>query len=843
MKLDRRDLLKLGAAAGAAIAGLGALDFVARQDRKGVRTGKVTGKVQRIPSMCQMCTTACGVIAHVKDGRLLGIVGNPEDPNSRGAICAKGAAGPSIQYDPYRLQYPMKRVGARGEGRWRRITWDEAYEEIATRLRELREAGRPHEFAFQQGRNRSADAVTRFLDAYGTPSHFNHRALCSSNKRAGIQSVIYESDWDLGDYENAKFVLNFGSNWAEAHQGHIPVAIRMMKGREAGAKLVTFESRLSNTAALSDEWHCVKPGTDGLIALAMSHVICSEGLWNKPFFDRWANLPADSYAAHVAQYPPELAEEHSGVPADVIRRLAREFAAAAPRATTICNRGSSAHVNGAQNDRAITILNLLVGSMGQVGGFNWHPHASYDKKEHPLPGPIPPRPPAKSSIKEPAEYPLASRFSKMGVAPMTYRWVKEGREKLSALMTYNVDLAWAFPESPLVQEVLRDETLLPFHVCLDVMYSDTAHLADLVLPWTTWMERWDVDARPPQSLVDYIGLRQPVVKPLGEAKDLREIFPELARRIGGGMEAYYPWPTVEAYVEAQLQNVPGGLGWMREHGVWVNPKKKPYRGAFERALTEEELQGTSVDPETQIITRRGTDGRPEAVGLLVDGVARVGLRSPSRRFEVYSHDFVKMGEAVGRQAAYAPLPIYEPVAGHDALEDDQLIMITFKWNVHNAHRTMQSKWLMEIVHSNPAWLNPTTAERLGLSHGDWIELEGLRPKNALVPGGDGSAVGTVRTRVHLTEGVHPQVIAFSHNAGRKHGGWVATNGRHRAADLPGMGGPADGEVDKRLWWEGTLSVPQNGIMPIHPDPRSGQQAFHDTIVRIRKVADGGRAHG
>lgn len=348
--LSRRDVLRIAAAAGAATAGLAGIEIV---DRTVVHPGhqftpgKTVGSVTRIPSMCQMCTTACGIIANVRDGRLLTIEGNPADPNSQGAVCAKGVAGPSILYDPYRLLYPLRRVGQRGEGRWRRISWDEAYREIADRLRSIRESGRPEEFAFQQGRNRSTDIVSRFLNAFGTPSVFNHRALCSLNRRAAILATIGDSDWDLGDFQNSRYILNFGCNWAEAHQGHIPVAIRMMRARERnGAKIVTFDARLSNTAAVSDEWFPVKPGTDGLIALAMANVICTERLWEKKWFDTWSNYPADEFAAHVRQYTPERASSESGVPAEDIRRVAREFAAASPRCTTICNRGSHAHRNG-----------------------------------------------------------------------------------------------------------------------------------------------------------------------------------------------------------------------------------------------------------------------------------------------------------------------------------------------------------------------------------------------------------------------------------------------------------------------------------------------------------------
>jgi anaerobic selenocysteine-containing dehydrogenase len=832
--LTRRDLLSLGAVAAAATAGLTTVELVARAAGDGPDyAGNTTGTVTQIPSMCQLCTTACGIIGHVKNGRLVSVTGNPEDPNSRGAVCAKGVAGPSILYDPYRLLYPMRRAGERGEGKWRRISWEEAYQEIADRLRVPREQGRPEEFCFQQGRNRSGDIVSRFLNAYGTPSHFNHRGLCSAGRRSAILATIGESDWDLGDYEHSRYILNFGSNWAEAHQGHIPVAIRMMRARERNdAKIVTFEARLSNTAALSDEWHCVKPGTDGLIALAMSNVICAEQLWDKQWFDTWSNYSADDYATHVAQYPPELAEQASGVPAEDIRRIAREFARAAPHCTTICNRGSSAHRNGFYNDRAITVLNALVGNMGRRGGWCWHPNSAWDKEQLPEPGPVPPDPTRRSVIAEAKDWPLANAWNKMKVGSIVYPWIGERRQRVAALMTYNCDQAWAFPDSGLVRDVLADPELIPFHVCIDVMYSDTADLADIVLPWATYLERWDIDARPPQSLVDYVGLRQPVVPPRGESKDIREIFPELARRIGGGMETYFRWRSTEEYLAEYFAPVPGGLAHMRAHGVWQDQTKQPRYRPHERRLTEAELRGTTTDPASGIVYRPAGSGGREPVGVMIDGVARYGFGTPSRKVEVYNTFISDRGSEAGVEVG--PLPYYEPIPDHQReLADDELMMISFKWNVHNAHRTGQSKWLQEIVHSSPAWVNPVTAQRLGLAEGDWIEVVARRPVDDQVPGGDGSTIGQIRTQVHLTAGVHPQVIAISHNTGRSRGGPVATNGGDRAV-RPGYA--ASGEPDRdQPWWAGQSGVAQNTIMPVYPEPVSGQQAYHDTIVRVRRV--------
>ena len=216
---------------------------------------------EKVPGMCQLCSTICGTIGYVKDGRILKIEGNPNDPNSRGRLCARGQAGLNHQYHPERLLYPLKRVGKRGEGKWKRISWDEALDEIAERLKAVRESGKPEEFAFHQGRQRSKDALKRFLDAFGTKTQLSHRSLCSGNRRAANLTYLWESDWDLNDVENSKYILNFGSNAFEAHQGHVPFANRIQNGRfRNGAKMVSFDVRLSNTAGASDEWFAPFPG-------------------------------------------------------------------------------------------------------------------------------------------------------------------------------------------------------------------------------------------------------------------------------------------------------------------------------------------------------------------------------------------------------------------------------------------------------------------------------------------------------------------------------------------------------------------------------------------------------
>jgi len=840
--------------------------------------------VKKVPGMCQLCSTVCGIVGYVKQGRVIKIEGNPNDPNSRGHLCARGHAGLNHLYHPERLLYPLKRVGKRGEGRWKRITWDEALDEIATRLKKVRESGKPEEFAFHQGRQRSGDALKRFLNAFGTKTQLSHRALCSGNRRAANLTYLWESDWDLNDVENSKYILNFGSNAFEAHQGHVPFATRIQNGRfNNGAKLVTFDVRLSNTAGGSDEWFAPFPGTDGAIALAMGHAIMAEHLHDAEFIHWWTTVSTDELKEHLAAYTPEWAEKVSGVPAADIRRIAIEFAKAAPACTTMCNRGSSAHLNGYYNDRAIQLLNAIVGSVGKKGGWCWSPWGGLD----PLvtTPEMPPGARTWSVLEDPPEYPLANVWRRMRVGEIIYLYLLQGRAKLQAYMTYNLDSPLTWPEESLTQQVLTDEKLIEFHVCINCFYSETAHYADIVLPWATYMERWDLDARASYNLRPYVGLRTPMIEPLGEARDVRDFFPELAKRIGGGMEQWYQ-ESVEEYMEQWAENVPtnpktgkGGLERLLDEGAWEGDRE-PFYEPYNLPLSDEEMNHATVDQETNVILKDG-----KGIGIMVDGKPLRGFTTPSRKFEVRSLFVQKIGHnqdcteliaksgvprTKNRHANHGshdvdvdPMPSWFQPKEHQTLGPEELVMTSFKWNVHNHGRTMNLKWLAEIVHSNPAWLNTATAEKFHLTDGDWIEitsyyskeLEQQSPHLNRSDWQDSSnrrVVATMRVPIVTMQGIHPRAIAMSNSCGH----WQYTNvaqAKKHSTDTGHMTG-TDGETyrdadwERNMWWEDTSNGNpthwkantgkgwnQNKLMPIAPDPVSGQQAFHDTVVTIKKL--------
>ena len=594
VSLDRRELLTLAGGEGAAAFSGGLLSGCSSSgDGKALpsmgdamATRIDYGRAKAVPTICFGCTTHCGVIGWVQDGRVRQIEGNPKDPNTQGAICGKAQGVIQATYDPQRIVYPLKRVGKRGEGKWRRATWEEAMTEIGGKLKTLRDEGRPEELVFHYGRDKTKGFTSRWTDAFGTPNRLNRRSICSSNRRVPLMSMYgREFEWESQDLERTNYVVNFGGNPMEAYQGGLFMIRRLMDARvDRGAKLVTFEVRPSATASISDEFHTVHPASDGAIAMAMAHVILREGLQDTAFWNTWANVDLDTIREQVKDYTPEWAEGISGVPADDIARIAVEFAKAAPACCTMSNRGSAKHYNGVQADRAIRMLDVLVGNVGKPGGFclstlrMWkNRYGQWGLPVIDQPGPKPSKPKAwrpgtrefemlPADVQErvaafpemwqkkyfgelatPSEYPLSWHWYNMRVGQLVYPYIKEGRQKVGAYISYTLGAAFGYPEADVAREVLMDEELVPLHVAIDISYSEQAALADWILPDATALERWDAHSTNNYGLRPYTGIRQPLVEPMGEARPVQIILRDLARTIGGGMEAHFDFEDLEDY--------------------------------------------------------------------------------------------------------------------------------------------------------------------------------------------------------------------------------------------------------------------------------------------------------
>jgi len=836
-----------------------------RKQRPDYRTAKM------VKSVCLNCSTVCGIEGFVEDGKVVKIRGNPLDPNLGSFMtCAKGQSGPTINSYPERLLYPLKRVGKRGEGLWKRITWEEAYADIAARIRKSIADGHPERVAIHQGRSRYESEFSRFLNAVGSPVLLNHRALCSSNKRAANYVSLGETDWESIDAERCRYFLNFGANFFEAHQGGLHLAKRVVKARfDHGAKLVTFDVRMSNTAGRSDEWFQPFPGTEGAVALAMGHVILRENLHDRAFMEDFVQPGEAQVRAWLAAFTPAWAQDVSGVPAAAIERLAIEFASAKPAVAAFTNRGTGAHYNGFNAERAVVMLNALVGSVGKPGGYCYGLEEKLAPAKYPAPQPEPPKVKVRTDLEDPPEWPLANRWQKMKVGQMVYEYIKQGRAKIDVYLSYTIVSPMTWPEGrATVTEVLGDEKLIPFHACSDIIYSEMAHYADLILPDATYLERWGMDIRNNLELQHYVMLRQPMVPPPGECVSFPEVLFNVGRRLGADQARYFAFGTHEDYVRTQCSKLPtrgpdgrefaDGFEYMKHYGVHVDTSKPKTYEVYRRKLTPEQLAGSRIDESSGLVMKADAPGGKErAIGLVARGQAYRGFATPSRRFEIHAPEVAQVAAKAGLRDD--GMPTFHPVPGLEKLAADRFVLTSFKWNVHTQGRTASQKYLSEIVHDNPMWMHPSAATRIGVKSGDMVELTTYRPRSGelgdqawkAAPSGRDQVVGRARIRVFVTEGVHPQVLAVSNSLGWKFGG-RATQGRNgsrnaalaasrQAGTRGGLGAePRVDDLRNGVWWDEKHGGRGNGvninaILPVNPSPLVGMQSWFDTVCSVRKV--------
>ncbi len=890
-------MIKIAAGVGTAAAGGFVGVRIFQKGKKGQAGRKVLkvvrdtidySRAKAIPTICFGCTTHCGCIGWVQDGRVRRIDGNPFDINSRGKICSKAQGMISSTYYPERLLHPIKRVGKRGEGKWKRVSWEEALGEIAERLRTTRESGHPERFIFHYGRDKTKGFTSRFTNAYGTPNRLNRRSICSSNRRAPLMSMYgRDFEWETQDFANSKYVLNFGANPMEAYQGGLFMAGRMMDAIvDHSCKMVTFEVRPSATASVSSEFYAVNPGSDGAIAAAMCNTIVTEGLADRAFWDRWSNYSFDMMAKHLEQYTPEWAEAKSGVPADVIRRVAIEFAKAAPAATTLSNRGSAKHYNGPQSDRFIRMLDVLVGSVGKVGGFTLSTVRGWNGKRYGQwgvpavgqPGPKPPKPAAFApdspqfadlpqdvkdrwasfpdkwkakylgELASPMDYPLSFHWYGMKVGQLVHDYIKKGRAKVDVYMSYTYGASYGYPEAKVCRDVMKDETLIPFHVAIDIAYSEHSSLADIILPEATSLERWDGHSQNSYELIPYTGIRQPLVKPLGEARSVQDILKELAQKIGGGMEEYFAYESNEQFYKEWHKNVPMPWEKFLERGIWHDPKRPKDYELYEQPVPASELEGTRVDEETKVIYATDAKGKESAVGIMVGEKAVRGFPTPSRKIQIHDPVWGQAAEFVGLpegDMSGANIPTWLAIPEHTTMTDDQLVFTTFKWNVHTQGRSTAWKYSAEIVHTNPVFMHPDTGKRLGISDGDRVKVTTYRPHGFTYRSNEKQPVGSFENNVKFHSGISLRAIAVAHHAGHWEQGAMAkaTDG-DRKKDGMSMAfdeaPPKDRDYPENIWWRKDKGGIGNGAfindaIPINPSPMIGGQNWMDTVCDVKKV--------
>jgi thiosulfate reductase / polysulfide reductase chain A len=645
---SRRRFLQISAATFTACSA-GAQATAAASSEKGERT---------VATTCDICFWKCGAIATVRDGKLAKIEGNPLDPLSRGRLCTRGTGGIGALEDPDRLRSPLVRRGERGAERWEQVTWDEALNHVAVRLKKLAVEHGPETVAmFKHGVG--AYYVEHALKAFGTPNI----AAPSFAQCRGARDVGFELTFGTNpgspentDIANARCLVLIGSHIGEnMHNSQVQEFAELVRN---GATIIVADPRFSVAASKAKHWLPVKPGTDLALLLAWMNVIVRENLYDRAFVAKHGTGFAQFRQA-IAASTPEWAARETGVTADVIRTTAREMARAKPATLIHPGRRAAWYGDDAQRSRAIALLNALMGNWGRKGGFyvpNYIDLAEY-------PG-VPAYPKsAKGKADNPGKrWPFASATVTNGLRDAT---ITGKPYPVKAWVVDGTNLLQAMPDRGRTLEAIHALDLL---VVIDTVPSEIASYADVVLPEAMYLERFDA-LNDDCLRVPFLALRQPVVAPPHQQKPGWWIGQQLGQRLG--VSKYFPWRDIEDCLRTRV--TAGGYDWkeLRAKGVLFGPKQPIYQN---------------------------------------DGV-ELEFDTPSGKVEFWSKQLAdKKFDAVPKYTRPDPGPV------------GSYRLLTGRAPMHTFSRTVGNPRLAELMPENEVWVNAVEAKKLSLANGDKVKV-------------------------------------------------------------------------------------------------------------------------
>ena len=533
--LTRRSFLVGSAGVAAVAAGAGLVSLSVRGEADA--DAETDKRTEVVHSLCNSCSSKCGYYAYVVDGELTKLIGDEAHPNAQGKLCARGYGYSQIAYSPDRLTDPMKK---NENGEFEVIGWDQALSEIGQKVNDIIAQYGPEALAMVQDPRPSGKYYTkRFMNALGSPNVYTHGAACNLSKESGFTQAIGAANFE-SDVANSKMTMFIGRSYADAIRPSSVVALQ--KAHEKGAHIVLVDPRLNNSIAFADEWVPINPGTDLALILAMSNVLINRDLYDAEYVAA-NSVGFDEWASAIAGYTPEWAEGITGIPAATIERLALEFAEAAPAASIEPSwRGAfgCSYANSGETARALCLFNTLLGCWNQPGGALFLPSVKAGDLD---PAKFPEVPKVEAKMWGAEEYPLA--LSSMGTNLYVAEMAKEGNVK--GLFFYNSNMAAGYSNPA---QLAEDFANLDLMVVVDVQMSETAMLADYVLPECSYLER--------RELPEFVGGRVPVVSLRDQVLEVIHpntrpadvIFTQLAEACGVGQ--YFPFTVDELAERARV---------------------------------------------------------------------------------------------------------------------------------------------------------------------------------------------------------------------------------------------------------------------------------------------------
>jgi thiosulfate reductase / polysulfide reductase chain A len=686
----------------------------------------VKSRVEVKRSICAMCQGNCGILVYVKDGKILKMAGNPDNPVSRGFTCKRLASALQWLHHPDQIMHSLKRVGRRGEGKWAKIGYEEALDEIADKLRELKENHGPETVAVSEGTLRYAEfwMRARFMNLFGSPNMFSPGVVCGLNRETmGAAIAGFRICHKVGDFLRTRCLVQQATN-PKGFSPKIARQLRMIKELDPGRlRIIAIDPRDTGIASEKTDIHLrIRPGTDAALMLGWLHIIIGEELYDRDFVEKYT-FGFDKLAQRVQEYPPQKVADITGIPVAKILESARVFATTKPAFITGGVGTDQIGFNSTRVEQAAASVMAITGNIDIPGG----------RVAPTFPGiVINGRSPLRDSDLElthmlskeqRATHIGGDRFKLMGYPgyeawapnyeryygvpgpamhtvsasePMIYRGILNGDPKrVRALISWASNVAVRSANTKLVYEALKSPNL-ELSVAMEFIPTPTSQLADYVIasassferPYWTTMEDFNPNCC----------FGEKAIEPMGERKDDYFFWRGLATRLG--QEEYWPWETHEEVMAYRA----APIGYSFEQLIAAGGLPAPVQ--FKKYETR-------------------------------------GFATNTGKFELYS--------TILEQLGYDPLPYYKeppesPTSTPEVAREYPLILITGGRSVPQYHSEFRQMGTgLRERHPDPVMdINVETAGRLGITNGDWVYVETKR--------------GRIKQKAHVTEGIRPDVV-------------------------------------------------------------------------------------
>jgi thiosulfate reductase/polysulfide reductase chain A len=791
-------------------------NLLSNEHSKSSKTGS-TSKIDKnssfkVATLCEMCVNKCAAIACVENGLVKKLEPNPMFPKSQNMLCARGNAGIQALYDPDRLKYPLVRIGKKGEGKFKRVTWDEAYEAILNGTENFpglakildEEEDNRSTIGYCAGEGMGEHTYKTFMASkLGSTNFINHSSICLQTAVSGYTLTI--GGYGQADLENAKYVIMAGANRAEAII--TPDTMTLFKNtRGRGTKLVVVDPRYTNTAIHADTYLAIKPGTDLALALALTYHVIKKEIYNRTYVKN--NFSGfEEYKKHVLSnnYTPEWASEITGIPAKEIKKIAEDFMAYAPQSIYYQGRRTTWSKNDFQLRRAQAIFTALGGGIDIKGGIVFG-------KKLPLADHV-----VNAPIYANAEGRIEKKEAKIvGGSGSWIAWrnmIVEDRTPypVRSFFVYKQNPMLSVPNITKTREMLEKLDLV---VVIDTMPTDTAMFADVILPECTYLEREDPIKSFPGA-EPAIVLRNKVIDPMYETKPVLEIVRGLGRKLSKPL-----WEITKKHdedVQDELADTDDDEEFYNEGGFNLSDAyehsqeeinkhmfvpeygEKAWLTLREKGVYYPEMENGFKKLDNNTYSYYPEDKKSHRVVKLENGAEEIDtcvnprdiaelkrvFNTSSKKIECFLDSMEKKG--------IDPMPTW-----HDneyvKVPEGKFKFITGRHAQFTQNSTANNTMLLELMNVNHVWINDKEAEALDIKFADLLEIT--------------SSVGTVRIKAYPTAKIVPKTIFYVHGFGAHSTGLTFGH----------MNGASD-----------------NQIIEDTVEPIFGSATMHDTIVSIKKV--------